>query len=199
MDLIDNHEGTSDSSSSVASSIFLEERESSPFSIYDLHVVEAINTVDYQHPAPPTSDISISMILESTTAIRSSHDEAEDESMTGTEAWTIIIGSSAASETTCPASASVAGRIYNLTTSNMSHLNLQDSRSRASESRPSATSPDSHMRASDMSPLEIAEFYNSNYNHDSLGPDDEGLCGIGAWADVLSPAPAKQMRITPRQ
>ncbi|KAJ4271878.1 hypothetical protein NW762_000587 [Fusarium torreyae] len=199
MDLIDNHETTSDSSSSLASSIFLEERESSPFSIYDFNAVEAMNTADYQHPAPPTSGISMSMILESTTAIRSSHDEAEEESMPGTEAWTIIIGSSAASETTCPASASVAGRIYNLTTSNMSYLNLQDSRSRASEPRPSATSPDSHMRASDMSPLEIAEFYNSNYNCDSFEPDVAGLCGIGAWADNPSPAPAKQIRITPRQ
>ncbi|KAF4964148.1 hypothetical protein FSARC_7898 [Fusarium sarcochroum] len=196
MDITENHEVISDSSSSLASSIFLEEQESFPFNIYDLNTIEAMNMDDYQHPTPPTSDISMSMILESTTAIRSSHNEAEEESMTGTEAWTIV-GSSAASETTCPAPASVAGRIYNLTTSNMSRLNLHGSR--ASGSRPSATSPDSHVRASDMSPLEIAEFY--NYNHDSFEPDDAGFCGIGAWADnpTPSPAPAKQIRITPRQ
>jgi hypothetical protein len=59
--------------------------------------------------------------------------------------------------------------------------------------------PISHVagRASDISISADSLF---NYGYAFVVQDDQGLCGIGAWADIAtSPLVAKKKRITPRQ
>ncbi|EWZ91595.1 hypothetical protein FOCG_10036 [Fusarium oxysporum f. sp. radicis-lycopersici 26381] len=176
MTLSDKHESNSDSSISLSSSILLEDRSSSIFDFYG----QVMDMDDYQHPSPPTIDMSTSMVLERTTAIRSSPSEADDFSMSG---WTIVGTSSAASETTCHAPASELLR-----------LELQDTRPSGS-----LASPGSHVvrdRASEMSVGSDSLF---SYSYTSV-QDDQGLCGIGAWADLTTSSfVAKKRRITPRR
>ncbi|KAH7492921.1 hypothetical protein FOMA001_g1102 [Fusarium oxysporum f. sp. matthiolae] len=187
MTLSDKHESNSDSSISLSSSILLEDRSSSIFDFYS----QVMDMDDYQHPSPPTIDMSTSMVLERTTAIRSSPSEADDFSMSG---WTIVGTSSAASETTCHAPASVSASVADLTASELLRLELQDTRPSGS-----LASPGSHVvrdRASEMSVGSDSLF---SYSYTSV-QDDQGLCGIGAWADLMTSSfVAKKRRITPRQ
>ncbi|KAF4334142.1 hypothetical protein FBEOM_12061 [Fusarium beomiforme] len=186
MALSDKHESKSDSSISLSSSILLEDRSSSISNFHD----EVMETDDYEHPSPPITDMSTSMVLERTTAIRSSPSEVDDFSMSG---WTNFGTSHAASETTCPAPASVSVSVADLTASEMLHLELQ-----GTQLSDSLASPNSHVvrdRASEVSACSDSLF---SYSHIFV-QDDQGLCGIGAWADVsTSPFVAKR-RITPRQ
>ncbi|KAF5026212.1 hypothetical protein F66182_1679 [Fusarium sp. NRRL 66182] len=124
----DNHETNSDASPFVTCSILLEGLDLSLSGIYNNDAAGVMSTNGCQHPTPPTSDISLSTVLES----------LQDETTAGTQAWTIV-GSSAS-----PAPSSV----NDLTASNTLLLELQD----------------------------------------ASGLDDVGLCGIGAWADIASPA-----------
>jgi hypothetical protein len=197
MDFSENNESNSDSSLSLTSSIFAEHRDAPLFNFYSFDQV--MDRDNDEHPAPPTANISTSTILEGTAAIRSSYAEADDVSMGD---WTII-NPSAASETTCPAPSSVSvpvsvpvstPSVADLTVSNMFHLERQDTR--PSES---AAGPSSHVarsRASDdMS--ETMWMYSISF---TIAQDGQGLCGIGAWADIAtSPLVAKKMGIIPRQ
>ncbi|KAF5583058.1 hypothetical protein FPANT_8261 [Fusarium pseudoanthophilum] len=183
--LPDRHESNSESSMSLSSSILLEDHSSPIFDIYG----QAMDVDDYQHPSPPTIDMSTSMVLERTAAIRTFPFEADDFSMSG---WTTIGTSSAASsETTCPAPASVSASVADLTAS---ELELQDTRPSGS-----LASPGSHVvrdRACEMSVGSDSLF---GYSY-TFVQDDQGLCGIGAWADITtSSVVAKNRRITPRQ
>ncbi|KAH7269949.1 uncharacterized protein BKA55DRAFT_532572 [Fusarium redolens] len=187
MALYDKHESNSDSSISLSSSILLEDRSSSIFNFYD----EVMDMDDYQHPSPLTTDMSTSMVLERTTAIRSSPSKADDFSMSG---WTTVGTSSAVSETTCPAPASVSASVADLTASELLRLELQDTRPSGS-----LASPGSHVvrdRACEMSVGSDSLF---SYSY-TFVQDDQGLCGIGAWADITTSSfVSKKKRITPRQ
>ncbi|KAM0342745.1 hypothetical protein ACHAPU_009237 [Fusarium lateritium] len=186
MDLADNNESSSDSSMSLTSSIFAEHLDAPLFNFYGFDQV--MDEDNYEHPAPPTANISTSTILEGTAAIRSSYVEAGDVSMSD---WTII-NSSAASETTCPAPISVsvpvsAPSVADLTASGMLRPEPQDTRP-----SDSAASPGSHVargRASDDMPMDDLVWMCIQDDH------DQGLCGIGAWAEIAtSPLVAKKMR-----
>ncbi|KAF4475834.1 hypothetical protein FAGAP_12584 [Fusarium agapanthi] len=184
MTLSDKHENNSDSSMSLSSSILVEDRNSSVFDFYG----QVMEMDDYQHPSRPTIDMSTSMVLERTAVIRTSPSEADDFSMSG---WTTVGTSSAASETTCPAPASVA----DLTASELLlRLELQDTRPSGS-----LASPGSHVvgdRACEMSVGSDSLF---SYSY-TFVQDDQGLCGIGAWADITTSSfVAKKRRIIPRQ
>ncbi|KAF4455454.1 hypothetical protein F53441_2243 [Fusarium austroafricanum] len=183
----DNHESNSDSSISLSSSLLLEGCSSTIFNFY----VEAMDTDDYQHVPPPATDMSTSMILERTTAIRSSPSEADEFSMSG---WTAIGTSSAASETTCPAPASVSASAADLTASELLRLELQDT-----QPSDSLASPDSHVARGRASEMSFGSETLFGYSYTFI-QDDQGLCGIGAWADITtSPFVVKKRRITPRQ
>ncbi|KAF4992589.1 hypothetical protein FGRMN_7074 [Fusarium graminum] len=188
MDLTDKNESSSDSSMSLTSSIFAEHRDAPLFNFYGFDQVMDGDT--YEHPDPPTANISMSTILEGTAAIRSSYVEADDVSLND---WTII-NSPAASETTCPAPISVsAPSVADLTASGMLRPEPQDTR--PSDSAASPGSNVAHGRASD----DLDDLMWMCVQDDDED-DDEGLCGIGAWADIAtSPLVAKKMRITPRQ
>ncbi|KAF9776941.1 hypothetical protein IL306_004812 [Fusarium sp. DS 682] len=187
MALSDKHESISDSSISLSSSILLEDRSSSILNLDD----EVMEIDDYEHPSPPTTDMSTSMVLERTTAIRSSPSEVDDFSMSG---WTTVGTSSAASETTCPAPASVSASAADLTASELLRLELQDTRL-----SDSLASPGSHVVRDCASELSVGSESLFSYSHIFV-QDDQGLCGIGAWADITtSPFVAKKRRITPRQ
>ncbi|KAF4442223.1 hypothetical protein FACUT_2196 [Fusarium acutatum] len=189
MTLSDKHESNSDSSMSLSSSILLEDRSSSIFDFYG----QVMDMDDYQHPSSPTVDMSTSMVLERTAAIRASPSEADDFSMSG---WTTVGTSSTASETTCPApaSVSVSASVADLTASELIRLELQDTRPSGS-----LASPGSHVvrdRACEMSVGSDSLF---SYSY-TFVQDDQGLCGIGAWADITTSSfVAKKRRITPRQ
>ncbi|KAF4955282.1 hypothetical protein FGADI_4654 [Fusarium gaditjirri] len=187
MTLSDKHESNSDSSMSLSSSMLVEDLSSSIIDFYG----QVMDMDDYQHPSPPTMDMSTSMVLERTTAIRSSPSETDDLSMSD---WTSVCTSSAASETTCPAPASVSASVADLTASELLHLELQDTRPSGS-----LASPGSHVvrdRASEMSVGSDSLF---SYSY-TFVQDDQGLCGIGAWADITTSSfVAKKRRITPRQ
>ncbi|KAM0203781.1 hypothetical protein ACHAPA_006284 [Fusarium lateritium] len=198
MDFTENNESNSDSSMSLTSSIFAEHRDAPLFNFYSFDQV--MDRDNYEHPAPPAANISTSTILEGTAAIRSSYVEADDVSM---DDWTII-NPSAASETTCPAPTSVSVPISTPSVadlaasraSNMFHLERQDTRS--SES---AAGPGSHVargRASDdMSETMWVYPYSNSF---TIAQDDQGLCCIGAWADIATiPLVAKKMGVIPRQ
>jgi hypothetical protein len=187
MDFTENNESNSDSSLSLTSSIFTEHCDAPLFNFYLFDQV--MDRDNYEHPTPPTANISTSTILEGTAAIRSSYTEADDVSM---DDWTII-NPSAASETTCPAPTSVSvpvsvPSVADLTASNMFHLERQDTR--PSESAAGASSHVARGRASDdMS--ETMWMYSNNF---TIAQDGQGLCGIGAWADITtSPLVAKKM------
>ncbi|KAF5540656.1 hypothetical protein FPHYL_12000 [Fusarium phyllophilum] len=190
MALSDKHESNSDSSMSLSSSILVEDHSSSIFNFYG----QVMDMDDYQHPSPPTIDMSTSMVLERTAAIRTSPSEADDFSMSG---WTTVGTSSAASETTCPAPASVSisASVADLTASELLlRLELQDTRPSGS-----LASPGSHVvhdRACEMSVGSDSLF---SYSY-TFVQDDQGLYGIGAWADITTSSfVAKKRRITPRQ
>ncbi|KAF5719663.1 hypothetical protein FMUND_4621 [Fusarium mundagurra] len=195
MTLSDKHESNSDSSMSLSSSILLQDHSSSILDIYG----QVMDVNDYQHPSPPTIDMSTSMVLERTTAIRTSPSEADDFLMSG---WTTVGTSSSAaasSETTCPAPASVSMSVSvsvaDLTASELLlRLELQDTRPSGS-----LASPGSHVvrdRACEMSVGSDSLF---SYSY-TFVQDDQGLCGIGAWADITTSSfVAKNRRITPRQ
>lgn len=178
---------------SLSSSILLEDHSSSILDIYG----QAMDVDDYQHPSPPTMDMSTSMVLERTAAIRTFPFEADDFSMRG---WTTVgTSSSASSETTCPApasvSVSVSASVADLTASELLlRLELQDTRPSGS-----LASPGSHVvrdRACEMSVGSDSLF---SYSY-TFVQDDQGLCGIGAWADITTSSfVAKNRRITPRQ
>ncbi|KAF5690845.1 hypothetical protein FDENT_3731 [Fusarium denticulatum] len=189
--LPDKHESNSDSSMSLSLSILLEDHSSS---IFDIHG-QAMDVDDYQHPCPPTIDMSTSMVLDRTAAIRKFPFEADDFSMNG---WTTVGTSSAASsETTCPApaSVSVSASVADLTASELLlRLELQDTRPSGS-----LASPGSHVvrdRACEMSVGSDSLF---SYSY-TFVQDDQGLCGIGAWADITTSSfVAKNRRNTPQQ
>ncbi|KAG9507468.1 hypothetical protein J7337_001020 [Fusarium musae] len=189
--LPDKNDSNSDSSMSLSSSILLEDHSSSILDIYG----QAMDVDDYQHPSPPTMDMSTSMVLERTAAIRTFPFEADDFSMSG---WTTVgTSSSASSETTCPApaSVSVSASVADLTASELLlRLELQDTRPSGS-----LASPGSHVvrdRACEMSVGSDSLF---SYSY-TFVQDDQGLCGIGAWADITTSSfVAKNRRITPRQ
>ncbi|RBA16297.1 hypothetical protein FPRO05_11632 [Fusarium proliferatum] len=189
MTISDMHENNSDSSMSLSSSILAEDRSSSIFDYYG----QVMDMDDYQHSSPPTIDMSTSMVLERTAAIRTSPSEADDFSMSG---WTTVGTYSAASETTCPApaSVSVSVSVADLTASELLRLELQDTRPSGS-----LASPGSHVvrdRACEMSVGSDSLF---SYSY-TFVQDDQGLCGIGAWADITTSSfVAKKRRITPRQ
>ncbi|KAF5616582.1 hypothetical protein F52700_12876 [Fusarium sp. NRRL 52700] len=188
MTLSDKFESNSDSSMSLSSSILVEDRSSSILDFYG----QVMDTDDYQHPSAPTIDMSASMVLERTAAIRTCPSEADDFSMSG---WTTVGTSSAASETTCPApaSVSVSASVADLMASELLRLELQDTRPSSS-----LASPGSHVvrdRACEMSVGSDSLF---SYSY-TFVQDDQGLCGIGAWADITTSSFIAKRRITPRQ
>ncbi|KAI1022964.1 hypothetical protein LB503_000846 [Fusarium chuoi] len=191
MTISDMHESNSDSSMSLSSSILVEDRSSSIFDYYG----QVMDMDDYQHPSPPAIDMSTSMVLERTAAIRTCPSEADDFSMSG---WTTVGTSSAASETTCPApaSVSVSASVADHTASELLRLELQDTRPSGS-----LASPGSHVvrdRACEMS-VGSDSLISFSYSY-TFVQDDQGLCGIGAWADITTSSfVAKKRRITPRQ
>ncbi|EKJ75408.1 hypothetical protein NXS19_000625 [Fusarium pseudograminearum] len=187
MDVFDSHENSSESSISLASSVFTHDPDFSP---YDSYVVDSDAPDDMdvdddvqppQHYGPPSYE---SLMLENTT-VRS---DADFFSVTG---WTTAtIGSSSVvstSETRCPTPASAPA------------ADLQVQEPRSSDSSMTTPSPVSHVvgRASDISTGVDSLF---NYRYAFVFQDDQGLCGIGAWADIAtSPLLAKKKRMTPRQ
>ncbi|KAF5006133.1 hypothetical protein FDECE_7471 [Fusarium decemcellulare] len=185
-----------DNTPSPSSSIILEEPDLSG-SIYGDKVDLIMSTGDdHEHPPPPTSDASMAMVLDP-----AAPHPPEDEDMTDGDGWTIVrslpsAGSlSSASQTTCPAPASVADSVHNLTAANMLRWDLQNMGSAASPGSPAAPKR-SNTRDSDMSPPDLTEPFSPASVHES----GWGLCGIGAWADTASPAIlAKNARDIPRQ
>ncbi|RSL44376.1 hypothetical protein CEP53_011260 [Fusarium sp. AF-6] len=182
--------------SSASSSIILDSLEMSE-SMYKDNKFDVLLGVGSGHelPPPPTSDLSMSMILDSTPAPAPSQDQDMMD-----EGWTIVIGtsSSAGSETTRPASVSSAGSVHDLTASNVLRLDMENNGPEGSH--PSVMSPGYHpkrsnTRATDMSPPDLSETYSP-----AAACDPDGLCGIGAWADMATPAGilTKKNRITPR-
>ncbi|RGP67264.1 hypothetical protein FLONG3_8555 [Fusarium longipes] len=176
MDMFDSHENSSDSSISLASSVFTHDPNFPPYDSYALDSDAPdddddmdVDQNDYQHYGPPSYE---SLRMENAT-VRS---DADLFSVTG---WTTAtVGSSAVStsETRCPAPASVSS-----TASAAADLQVQEPW--PLDSMTSPPSPISHV---------------ADYNF--VVQDDQGLCGIGAWADVAtSPFVAKRKRITPRQ
>ncbi|KAF5980983.1 hypothetical protein FCOIX_4476 [Fusarium coicis] len=194
--LPDKNESNSDSSMSLSSSILLEDHRSSILDIYG----QAMDVDDYQHPSPPTIDMSTSMVLERTAAIRTFPFEADDFSMSG---WTTVgTSSSASSETTCPApvsvsvSVSVSASVADLTASSelLLRLELQDTRPSGS-----LASPGSHVVRDRACEMSVGSDSLISYSY-TFVQDDQGLCGIGAWADITTSSfVAKNRRITPRQ
>lgn len=180
--------------SSASSSIILDNLEMSE-SVYRAKVDVLLGVGSgHELPPPPTSDLSMSMVIEPTSApVPPQGQDMMDED------WTIIgfgTSTSAGSETTCPASVSVAGSVHDLTASNVLRLDLENSG--PGGSRPSVMSPGYHpkrsnTRATDMSPPDLSEAYSP-----VAACDPDGLCGIGAWADMATPAGilAKKNRIT---
>ncbi|KAF5535064.1 hypothetical protein FNAPI_12161 [Fusarium napiforme] len=181
--LPDKNESNSGSSMSLSSSILLEDHSSPVLDSYG----QAMDVDDYQHPSPPTIDMSTSVVLERTAAIRTFPFEADDYSMSG---WTTVGTSSAASsETTCPAPASVSASVADLTASE-----LQDTRPSGS-----LASPGSHVVRDRACGMSVGSDSLFDYSY-TFVQDDQGLCGIGAWADITTSSfVAKNRRITPRQ
>ncbi|RSL66797.1 hypothetical protein CEP54_003568 [Fusarium duplospermum] len=181
--------------SSASSSIILDNLEMSESMYKDkFDVLPGVGS-GHELPPPPTSDLSMSMMLEPTPASA----PPQDQDMMD-EDWTIIIGTStsAGSETTRPASVSVAGSVHDLTASNVLRLDMENNGPEGSH--PSVMSPGYHpkrsnTRATDMSPPDLSETYSP-----AAACDPDGLCGIGAWADMATPAGilAKKNRITLR-
>lgn len=181
--------------SSASSSIILDNIEMSESMYKDkFDVLHGVGS-GHELPPPPTSDLSMSMVLEPTPASA----PPQDQDMMD-EDWTIIIGTStsAGSETTRPASVSVAGSVHDLTASNVLRLDMENNGPEGSH--PSVMSPGYHpkrsnTRATDMSPPDLSETYSP-----AAACDPDGLCGIGAWADMATPAGilAKKNRITLR-
>ncbi|KAH7196905.1 uncharacterized protein B0J16DRAFT_8663 [Fusarium flagelliforme] len=209
MNIFDNHENSSESSISLASSIFTQDLERLSIYGFDSDVpddVEGDMDDDHQPYGPPTYSL---LMLENAT-VRS---DADFFSVTG---WTTAtVGSSAGStsETRCPAPASVSASVSASAsmadlTASTSRLDLQVQEPRPSESMTSSSpGPSSHVvgRASDIS-ANADSLFNSNSNSNANSNSnygyifDQGLCGIGAWAEIAtSPFVAKMKRITPRQ
>nr|CEG04962.1 unnamed protein product [Fusarium clavum] len=208
MDIFDNHENSSESSISLASSIFTQDLERFSTYGFDSDVpddAEGDMDDDHQPYGPPTYSL---LMLENAT-VRS---DADFFSVTG---WTTAtIGSSAGStsETRCPAPASVSASVSASAsmadlTASTSRLDLQVQEPRPCEAMTgSSPGPSSHVvgRASDISANADSLLINSNSNPNANAnygyTFDQGLCGIGAWADIAtSPFVAKMKRITPRQ
>ncbi|CAG7561680.1 unnamed protein product [Fusarium equiseti] len=208
MDIFDNHENSSESSISLASSIFTQDLERFSTYSFDSDVpddAEVDMDGDHQPYGPPTYSL---LMLENAT-VRS---DADFFSVTG---WTTAtVGSSAGStsETRCPAPASVSASVSASAsmadlTASTSRLDLQVQEPRPCESMTSSSpGPSSHVvgRASDISAnadsLLINSNSNSNANVNYGYTFDQGLCGIGAWADIATnPFVAKMKRITSRQ
>ncbi|KAJ4319151.1 hypothetical protein N0V84_006513 [Fusarium piperis] len=182
--------------SSASSSIMLDNLEMSESLYRDKAVLLGVGS-GHELPPPPSSDLSMSMMIEPTpTPVPPQDQDMMDED------WTIIgfgASTSAGSETTRPATASVAGSVHDLTASNVLRLDMENSGPEGSH--PSVMSPGYHpkrsnTRATDMSPPDLSETYSP-----AAACDPDGLCGIGAWADMATPAGilAKKNRITPRQ
>lgn len=208
MDIFDNHENSSDSSISLASSVFTHDPDYSPYNSYlfDSDAPDDMDIDDDDDPqnwGPPTY---ASLMLENATV----RFDADFFSATG---WTTAtVGSSgvSTSETRCPAPASVSPSISasaaDLTASN-AHRDLQAQEPRPSDSMSSpgpGPGPSSHVAAGHTSdiPINADSLFNqnTNYGYTFVVQDDQGLCGIGAWADIAtSPFVAKKKRITPRQ
>ncbi|CEI64180.1 hypothetical protein FVEN_g9022 [Fusarium venenatum] len=186
MDVFDNHEDSSESSISLASSVFTHDPDFSPYGSYvvesdvpdDMDVDMDDDVQHQQHYGPPTYE---SLILENTT-VRSDACTAA------------TIGSSSvvsASETRCPTPGSVSA--------SAPAADLQVQEPRPSDSSMTSPDPVSHVvgRASDI-PTSVDSMF--NYGYAFVVQDDQGLCGIGAWVDIAtSPFVAKKKRITPRQ
>ncbi|XEU97998.1 hypothetical protein FSHL1_003285 [Fusarium sambucinum] len=193
MDVFDNHEDSSESSISLASSVFTHDPDFSPYGSYvvdsdvpdDMDVDMDDDVHHQQHYGPPTYE---SLILENAT-VRS---DADFFSVTGCTAATI--GSSSVvstSETRCPTPGSVSA--------SAPAADLQVREPRPSDSSMTIPGPVSHVvgRASGI-PTSVDSMF--NYGYAFLVQDDQGLCGIGAWADIAtSPFVAKKKRITTRQ
>ncbi|KAM0305613.1 hypothetical protein HYE67_008455 [Fusarium culmorum] len=193
MDVFDNHENSSESSISLASSVFTHDPDFSPYDSYvvgsdvpdDMDVDDGVQQP--QHYGPPSYE---SLLLENTT-VRS---DADFFSVTG---WTTAtVGSSSVvstSETRCPTPASVS------VSASAPAADLQVQEPRSSDSSMTTPGPVPHVvgRASDISTGVDSLF---NYGYAFVFQDDQGLCGIGAWADIAtSPLLAKKKRMTPRQ
>ncbi|KAJ4137664.1 hypothetical protein NW768_003252 [Fusarium equiseti] len=205
MDIFDNYENGSESSISLASSIFTQDLERFSTYGFDSDVpddAEGDMDDDHQPYGPPTYSL---LMLENVT-VRS---DASFFSVTG---WTTAtVGSSAGStsETRCPApdsvSASASASMADLKAPT-SRLDLQVQEPRPFQSMTSSSpGPSSHVvgRASGIS-ANADSLLNSNSNPNANSnygyTFDQGLCGIGAWADIAtSPFVAKMKRITPRQ
>ncbi|KIL95046.1 hypothetical protein FAVG1_01978 [Fusarium avenaceum] len=192
MDFTEYIESNSDSSLSLTSSIFAEHHDAPLVNFYSFDQV--MDKDNYDHPAPPTANISASTILEGTAVIRSSYAEADDVSM---DDWTII-NPSVASEITCPAPTSVSvpvstPSVAGLTASNMFYLERQDTQ----PSEP-ISGPGSHvvsgLASDDMN--ETVWVYSNSF---TIAQDGQGLCGIGAWADIATSPLAGKMGVIPRQ
>jgi hypothetical protein len=193
MDVFDSHEISSESSISLASSVFTHDPDFSPYDSYavdsdapdDMDVDVDDDVHHHQHYGPPIYE---SLMLENAT-VRS---DADFFSVTG---WTTAtIGSSSVvstSETRCPTPVSVSA--------SAPAADLQVQEPRPSDSSMTSPGPVSHVvgRASDI-PTSVDSLF--NYGYAFVAQDDQGLCGIGAWADIAtSPLVAKKKRITPRQ
>lgn len=169
--------------SSASSSIILDNLEMSE-SVYRDNV-DVLRAVGFGHELllPPISDLSISAILEPTPAPA----PPQDQDMMD-EDWTIIgfgASTSAGSETTRPATVSVNGSVHDLTASNVLRLDMENNGPEGSH--PSIMSPGYHpkrsnTRATDMSPPDLSETYSP-----AAACDADGLCEIGAWADMAIP------------
>ncbi|EEU48586.1 uncharacterized protein NECHADRAFT_74880 [Fusarium vanettenii 77-13-4] len=168
--------------SSASSSIILDNLEMSE-SVYRDKVNGFGVGFGHELPPPPTSGLNMSMIHEPTPAPEPlQHQDIMDEG------WTIVLGAStpAGSETTRPASVSVNGSVHDLTASNVLRLDMENNGPEGSH--PSVMSPGYHpkrsnTRATDMSPPDLSETYSP-----AAACDADGLCEIGAWADMAIPA-----------
>lgn len=209
MDIFDNHENSSESCISLASSIFTQDLERFSTYGFDSDVPDdADGDIDDDHQpyGPPTYS---SLMLENAT-VRS---DADFFSVTGWTTATVGSSTGSTSETRCPAPGSVSASVSASVsmadlTASTSRLDLQVQDPRPSSSMTSSSpGPSLHVvgRASDIS-ANVDSLFNSNSNSNSNTNSnygytfDQGLCGIGAWADIAtSPFVAKMKRITPRQ
>ncbi|KAM5355855.1 hypothetical protein ACJ41O_002501 [Fusarium nematophilum] len=180
---------------SASSSIILLDEPDLSNSIYR-DKIDAImgNDPDREHPAPPTSEASMSIALDSSAASQMPEDEDMADEEDEEEPWTIVpslrTASSASDTTAGPAPASDTRSVHNLTASNIFRLDQLNDPRPPRGSRPSVASPGSkappkrsHTRASDMSPPDLTEPYSPAAGNESAW----GLCGVGAWADMASP------------
>ncbi|KAL2685448.1 hypothetical protein Neosp_006546 [[Neocosmospora] mangrovei] len=173
----------SDLTSSASSSIILDNLEMSESLFRDTVNVLGVG-FGHELPPPPTSGLNMSMTLEPTPAPELLQDQDIMD-----EGWTFVgfgASTSAGSETTRPASVSVNGSGHDLTASNV--LRLDRENNGPEESHPSVMSPGYHpkrsnTRATDMSPPDLSETYSP-----AAACDPDGLCEIGAWADMAIPA-----------